>query len=82
CNKEGRTAPDLDFNIRYDICSFLDYYEGILSKSGLERITGINQKQLWHYSSGKRRPTLKTAKKIQERLHCFADELKQVQFID
>jgi hypothetical protein len=82
CDKEGKTVPELEFDIRYDMCSFLDYYEGVLSKSGLEKITGINQKQLWHYSSGNRRPKHETAKKIQERLHCFVDELKQVQFID
>jgi hypothetical protein len=80
--KEGKEVPELDFDIQYDICSFLDYYAGILSKSGLEKITGINQKQLWHYSSGNRRPKLQTAKKIQESIHHFADELRQVHFID
>jgi hypothetical protein len=80
--KEGKTVPELEFDIRYDVCSFLDYYSGILSKSGLEKITGINQKQLWHYSSGNRYPKPQTARKIQEHLHLFADELKQVQFID
>jgi hypothetical protein len=80
--KEGKNAPDLEFDIQYDICSFLDYYAGILSKSGLERITGINQKQLWHYSSGGRRPRLETTKKIQESIYSFADELKQVHFVD
>jgi hypothetical protein len=80
--KEGKTAPELDFEIRYDVSSFLDYYSGILSKSGLEKITGINQKQLWHYSSGNRIPKQQTAKKIQEHIHHFADELKQVHFID
>jgi hypothetical protein len=82
CLKEEKTAPELEFDIRYDVCSFLDYYSGILSKSGLEKITGINQKQLWHYSSGSRQPKAKTAKKIQERIHDFANELKRVQFID
>ncbi|MDR0835005.1 MAG: helix-turn-helix domain-containing protein [Tannerella sp.] len=82
CAKEGKQCPELEFSIQYDICSFLGYYSGILSKSGLEAITGINQKQLWHYSSGHRRPRPETAKKIQERIHLFADELKKVQFVD
>jgi hypothetical protein len=42
----------------------------------------INQKQLWHYSSGGRVPKRQTAKKIQDSLHRFADELKQVHFVD
>ena len=79
---EGKAIPDLEFEISYDVCSFLDFYGGILSKSGLEKVTGINQKQLWHYSSGKRHPKPETVKKIQERLHRFAEDLKQVQFVN
>ena len=82
CEKEGKIMPNLKFDIHYDVTSFLDYYSGILSKSGLEKITGINQKQLWHYSSGKRHPKMATARKIQENLHRFADELRQVQFVN
>ena len=82
CEKEGKTMPELEFEIRYDLTSFLDYYAGILSKSGLEKITGVNQKQLWHYSSGKRKPTRATSLRIQNNLHRFADNLKQVQFVD
>jgi hypothetical protein len=82
CAKEGKSAPELEFDIKYDVCSFLDYYAGILSKSGLEKITGINQKQLWHYSSGNRVPKPETTKKIQERLHHFGNDLIQVNFVD
>ena len=78
---EGKVIPDLKFDIHYDVCSFLDYYSDILSKSGLEKVTGINQKQLWHYSSGARHPKPATAKKIQDSLHRFADDLKQIQFV-
>ena len=81
CANEGKECPELIFEICYDVCSFLNYYENILSKSGLEKVTGINQKQLWHYSSGKRQPKSETAKKIQERIHQFADDLRQVQFV-
>ncbi len=80
--EEGVTAPDLEFDYKFDVSSFLDYYSGILSKSGLEKITGINQKQLWHYFSGNRTPKKETVLKIQEGLHKFAKELSQVHFID
>jgi len=82
CKKEEKDIPELEFNIQYDVTSFLNYYSDILSKSGLEKVTGINQKQLWHYSSGKRHPKPATAKKIQESLHRFAEELRQVQFVN
>jgi len=73
--------PELEFNIQHDVSSFLDYYSGILSKSGLEKITGINQKQLWHYSSGKRKPKRQTTLQIQNGLHRFAENLKEVCFV-
>ena len=82
CFNERKVIPELEFDIHYDVCSFLDYYSGILSKSGLEKVTGINQKQLWHYSSGNRHPKPNTAKKIQESLHRFADDLRQVKFVN
>ena len=31
----------------YDVQSLLRYYEGIISNAALERLTGINKKQLW-----------------------------------
>jgi len=80
--REEKIVPELEFAIQYDVTAFLDYYSGILSKSGLEKITGINQKQLWHYSSGKRRPTRQTTLRIQNNLHRFADNLRQVHFVD
>jgi predicted RNase H-like HicB family nuclease len=80
--KENKIAPEIEFDIQYDVASFLDYFSQMLSKSGLEKITGVNQKQLWHYHSGIRSPKSATVKKIQNGLYSFADELKQVRFID
>jgi len=82
CKQEGKECPELEFEIQYTVTAFLDYYSGILSKSGLEKITGINQKQLWHYSSGKRRPTQRTASRIRDNVYRFADNLKKVHFVD
>ena len=79
---EGKQTPELEFELEYDVSSFLNYYSGIISKSGLEKITGISQKQLWHYSSGAKRPTPKTRQKIQNGLHCFAKDISQVSFVD
>ena len=80
--KEGKMIPELLFDVCYDLSSFLDYFSEILSQSGLEVITGINQKQLWHYSAGLRKPKSATVRKIQNSLYHFADELKQVHLID
>lgn len=37
---------------KYDSQSLLQHYKGIFTNSALERITGINQKQIQHYASG------------------------------
>ena len=78
---KGATVPELKFDFRYDMASFLNLYKEMLSKAGLEIITGVHQKQLWHYASGTKRPRPETVKKIEANLHKFADELKQVHFI-
>lgn len=82
CAKEGKPAPELEFDVRYDIASFLSYYSGILSKPVAEKITGINQKQLWHYMSRIRKPKPETLRKIQASIHSFADNLRQIRLVD
>jgi len=63
---------------KYDTESLLRYYKGILTNSAIERLSGINQKQIQHYASGLRRPTKKTAKKIENALHRLGRELQAV----
>ena len=41
---------------KYDTQSLLQYYSGILTNAALERLTGINQKQLWNYANGLSKP--------------------------
>ena len=63
-----------------DVLSFLEYYSGILSKSGLQRITGINQKQLGHYASGLSKPRAKQRARIEAGLHRLGEELLSIRF--
>jgi hypothetical protein len=69
-----------DYEIRFsmDVKSLLTYYEGIFTKSGLERLTGINQKQLWHYAKGKSIPRRAQVEKIEKALHRLGAELLSV----
>lgn len=78
---DGKDFPDLEFQYKYDLPSFLEYYSKMISFAGLERITGVNQSQLSQYVQGYRKPSKKTAKRIEEKLHDFAKELNQVQFV-
>lgn len=79
--EDGREFEPLAFEFRYDVPSFLQQYAYALTLAGLERITGVNQKQLSHYINGVRKPSQATVKKIEERLHSFGNEIASVRFI-
>jgi len=68
---------DGDFEILYkfDTESLLEYYSGILSLSGLEKITGIHQKQLWNYLHRKSKPRKAQVERIEKGLHTLGSEL-------
>lgn len=71
----------LAFDFKYDVASFLEYYSNRFTLAGLQTITGINQGQLSHYVTGRKKPRQETIKKIEDGIHRFADELSQVSFI-
>ena len=77
---DNRNFPELEFEFFYDVASFLEHFSKMFSKSALENITGIHQKQLGHYASGHRHPSQGTVKKIETSLHQLAGELSQVKF--
>lgn len=72
---------DVEFVFKYDIPSFLQEFAFAFSLAGLERITGVNQKQLGHYISGYRSPSQKTVRKIETALHSFSEKLRAVRFV-
>lgn len=83
CKELGCEIPeelrgDYDFNFKMDVKSLLEFYSGIFSKAGLERITGINQKQLWHYASGNRNPRPEQSMKLESALHKLGEELLSI----
>ncbi len=76
--KEGKAFPDVEFRFTYDLASFLSYYAYAFSLAGLQRITGINQRQLSHYVTGVRKPSKQTTQKIETALKHFASELSHI----
>jgi hypothetical protein len=64
---------------KFDTASLLEYYSGILSLSGLERLTGIHQKQLWSYLHRKTKPRRSQILKIQNGLHQLGSELQSIE---
>lgn len=64
----------------YDTESFLKYYSKVFSMPALEKLTGINQKQLHHYSSGSKKPRETQRKKIESAMHKLGKELLDIKF--
>jgi len=67
-----------DLTFKMDTESLLNYYDGIFGKPSLEKITGINYKQLWRYASGKTKPRPERREKINKSLHNLGKELMLV----
>lgn len=78
---EGKDFEEVNFEFVYDIASFLQYYAFAFTLAGLERITGINQRQLSHYINGVSKPTRRTIEKIENGIHNFSRDLSMVKFI-
>ena len=72
---------DGEFEIRYtvDAASLVKYYvgAGIFSLAGLQKVTGINQKQLWSYMNGTK-PQKAQATRIVNGFHNLSDDLKTI----
>lgn len=77
CPKELK--GDYRLTYHFDTISLLNYYKGIFTNSALEKITGINQKQIQHYATGHRKPRVEQREKIESALHNLGKELLAVE---
>ena len=77
---DNDTIPEVfkgEYEIEFKLSTeaLLNAYSDIFTKAALSRITGINQRQLWHYASGLRKPRPAQCKRIEEGLHRLGEEL-------
>lgn len=72
--EDGDEIPEA-FHSEYELIyhfdpeSLLRHYSGIFTNAALERLTGINQRQIQRYASGISKPRESQAKKIEAALH-------------
>ena len=71
---KGKYRLEFVLNVR----AILHYFEGVLTRSALSRVTGINERQLGHYITGHRKPRPEQRKKIVEGLHRIGKEINSV----
>jgi len=82
--EDGDAIPDVfkgdyELEFRLSIEALLNAYSDIFTKAALSRITGINQRQLWHYASGLRKPRPTQRKRIEQGLHKLGAELLTIE---
>ena len=82
--EDGDNIPDVFLKpyqiiYQFDTESLLSHYKGIITNAALERLTGINRRQLTHYSSGLRKPRQMQRMKIEKALHTLGRELLEVE---
>ena len=78
-------VPDIlkgEYSVEYifDTQSFLSHYSTIFTMAALERMTGIDQRQISRYSSGLRRPRKAQVAKFNSAIRVLSQELSQVEF--
>ena len=64
-----------------NIQSLLYCYDKILTRAALSRLTGINERQLWHYAAGVHKPRPKQAEKIQHGIQLLTKELEAISLV-
>ena len=85
--KEMKIVPvptlqgEIQFDYKIDAATFINYYSGIFTKAALSRITGINERQLWHYAAGIHKPRKQQLEKIQNGINALTKELTSISLL-
>lgn len=85
--KEMNIAPveilqgEFTLKFKIDAATFINYYSSIFTKAALSRITGINERQLWHYAAGVHKPRKQQLEKIQKGINALTEELSAINLV-
>jgi len=83
CSELGVETSDLvkgkyELSFVIDATTFINYYSNIFTKAALSRITGINERQLWHYAAGLHKPRKRQLERIQRGVQSLTEELNSI----
>lgn len=81
---DGDPIPDsfkVPFQLEFQltVSAYLNELNKVIPYAGIERLTGINRKQVQHYASGLKQPRPAQVKKIEDALHNLGKQLLEVQ---
>jgi predicted RNase H-like HicB family nuclease len=80
---DGEKIPEIlqdeyQLNFELNIRAILHYFDGILTRSALSRVTGINERQLGHYVTGHRKPRPEQRRRIVDGIRRIGKEINAV----
>jgi hypothetical protein len=86
CNEMNIVPVEIlqgEFTLKFkiDAATFINYYSSIFTKAALSRITGINERQLWHYAAGVHKPRKQQLEKIQKGINALTEELSAINLL-
>ena len=86
CKDVGTPVADVlqgDFELKFkvDAATLINCYSSVFTKAALSRITGINERQLWHYAAGVHRPRKAQLEKIQKGIKALSNELSMIDLV-
>lgn len=81
---DGDPIPDsfkanFELEFQLTVSAYLNELNKVIPYAGIERLTGINRKQVQHYASGLKQPRPAQVKKIEDALHNLGKQLLEVQ---
>ena len=74
-------SGEFELKFKIDAATFINYYSSIFTKAALSRITGINERQLWHYAAGVHKPRRRQLEKIQKGIQSLSRELSAINLL-
>ena len=84
CLQDGDILPDWLVSGKYvldyvlSISALLHSLDGLLTRSAVARVSGINERQIGHYASGHKTPRPQQREKIINGIHTISRELASV----
>ena len=70
---------DYELSYKMDIASLFDWFSGVLTKSGISRLTGMNPSLISQYAMGIKKPSSRQTRKIENALHRLGQELLEIE---
>lgn len=71
-------AGEYELDFQLEVSALLQSLNGVLTRSALARVTGINEKQLGHYMTGHRKPRADKRRKIIDGIHQIGQQFISV----